>query len=169
MQEILIETIVKWFTTLDFQLSRKGENYIFICEKLGIHINTISQDEFFTALTTQLLLKIEDIFNLKSWNSNIDLCSLFGIKKLEEVRKPETEKKPENKKPEKKPEPSAKSEKEPENIEDWIQKELKKAFERGDLSKIKEPDLEPFVNPYIKKEFPRFPRWNEVICFVESL
>lgn len=162
MQEIILENLVKWVQTLDFSLSRKGENYVFVCEKLNININAISREEFYVAFTTQLLLKIEKLFNLKVLG--IDLKELFGIKKPEP-------KKEESKEEVKKP-------KEPiSNFEKWIKEELEKAHKNGEFGKVRDPvtnmqDLLEYwktlqYDLYDSKYFPRFP-WNEVICLVSK-
>ena len=44
MQETILTILSKWAQSLDFHFSRKGENYVFICEELGIRINAISSD-----------------------------------------------------------------------------------------------------------------------------
>ncbi len=164
MQEIILENLFKWVQTLDFSFSRKGENYIFICEELNININAISQEEFYAAFTNQLLLGIEKLFNLKVLG--IDLKELFGIKK-EETKKEKVKSK--------EAKPSAKTEEKPQDLENWIKQELNRAFENGELDKqpTKTQYLQEFwrnqkhLFPDYTQEYPRFP-WNEVICLVSK-
>lgn len=153
MQEIILENLFKWVQTLDFSFSRKGENYIFICEELNININAISQEEFYAAFTNQLLLGVEKLFNLKVLG--INLKELFGLKKEEPKQKTEKQEKQEK--------PSAKQE----INEDWIKEELEKAFRNGKLNKSK-PIIDDYFRDYTQnfKDFPKFP-WNQVICLVE--
>jgi hypothetical protein len=158
MQELILTTLSKWAQSLDFHFSRKGENYIFICEELGIHINAISQEEFFTAITTELLLKVEKFLKGTEF-----LGDLFGFKQKET---PKPEKKPEQ------PKPSAKEQEKPFDVENWIKEELRKDFLHGRLAprenshehfqKIIREQQTP-VNPFQNwpNEFP----WNKVICF----
>lgn len=152
MQDIIIERLMEWFRSLDFHFSRKGENYIFICEGLGIHVNAISQEEFFVALTNQILLTIiEKISNQVS-------------------KEPKKEEKTEQ------PKPSAKEQEKPFDVENWIREELKKEFQHEKLvprenshehfQKIIREQQTPInpLNPFQNWPNP-FP-WNQVICLV---
>lgn len=161
MQETILTVLSKWIQSLDFQFSRKGENYVFICEELGINVNSISQDEFFAAMINELLLKVEKFLRLESLGSDI-LRDLFGIKKKEE----------------KQPKPSVKpkqTEKTSEQVtEDWIRKELEKAFLNGEMNKSKSRKIEDLFEQW-KNQKQFFPdliqqpytplRPFEIICF----
>ena len=169
MQEIIIERLIQslaqWFSNLDFTLSKQNDKLSLTCKELNIKIENLPREEFITAVIEKGTDGLEKLFNLKALG--IDLKDFFGVKKQE----PKVEK-PEPKKEEPKPRLSAK----PENIEDWIEKELKKAFERGDLGNKKNSIEELFevyknqpVQPYDPfnpfRDWPkRFP-WNDVICF----
>lgn len=145
MQEIILENLAKWFSDLDFTLTKKNDKFSLICEELNIKIENLSREEFIKAVTEQGINGVEKLFNLKVLG--IDLRELLGLKK-------ETPKQPKREEQEK-----------PKNQEDWIREEVKKAFERGDLCKINEPKISKFdTEPYTVKEFPRFP-WNDIICF----
>ena len=160
MEEILTELAKKWFSSLDFTLSRKGENYTFVCEKLNIKINSISQEEFFATVTNEILLKIENF--LKSFG--------FGQETKQETKKEEPKPEKTEMKPEK---PSAKQE----INEDWIREELKKAFRNGEMNR-KRSTIDDLYRDWQRqrqdfpdyrldfKDVPKFP-WNQVICFVE--
>lgn len=165
MQETILTTLSKWIQSLDFQFSRKGENYIFICKELGINVNSISQDEFFVAMTNELLLKVEKFLRLESLGSDI-LRDLFGIKKKEEKQP----------KPSAKPEKPSKTEKTPEEVtEDWIRSEIQKAFLNGEMNKSKPRNIEDLFEQW-KNQKQFFPDYTlqspnrplrpfEIICF----
>lgn len=160
MQEIILENLVKWFSNLDFSLSKQNDKLSFTCKELNIEVKNLPKEEFITEVLEKGIDGVEKFFNLKVLG--IDLRELFGIK-------PKTNSKQEVKQPE----TSTKTEKSPKDWENWIKEELEKAFKQGDLEKIKDPMQDLFENwRKNKSNFPdyrlnwmdsRFP-WNQVIC-----
>ncbi len=164
MQEIILENLVKWFSNLDFSLSKQNDKLSFTCKELNIEVKNLPREEFITEVTEKGIDGVEKLFNLKVLG--INLRELFGIKKEEPKQKPE--------KPEMKPEkPSAKQE----VNEDWIREELEKAFRNGEMNR-KRSTIDDLYRDWQRqrqdfpdyrldfKDVPKFP-WNQVICFVE--
>ncbi len=153
MQEIILENLVKWFSNLDFNLSKQNDKLSFTCKELNIEVKNLPREEFITEVTEKGIDGVEKLFNLKVLG--INLRELFGIKKEEPKQKTE--------KPEKQEKPNAKQE----INEDWIKEELEKAFRNGKLNKSK-PIIDDYFRDYTQnfKDFPKFP-WNQVICLVE--
>lgn len=160
MQEIILENLVKWFSNLDFSLSKQNDKLSLTCKELNIEVKNLPREEFINEVTEKGIDGVEKLFNLKVLG--IDLREMFGIKKEET--------KEETKKPEK---PSAKQE----INEDWIREELEKAFRNGEMNKSR-PTIDDYFRDWQRnrfdfpdytqnfKDFPKFP-WNQVICFVE--
>jgi hypothetical protein len=158
MQEMILENLVKWFSNLDFSLTKQNNKLSLTCKELDIKIENLSREEFIATVIEQGITGVEKLFNLKVLG--IDLRELFGVKK-QKVKKEE-----------------AKAKEPVSNFEKWIKEELEKAHKNGEFGKVKDPvknmqDLleywktQKYYFPDYRLEFPKFP-WNEIICLVNE-
>ena len=157
MQETILTTLSKWFSNLDFSLTKQNNKLSLICKKLNIKIENLPKEEFIATAIEQGITGVEKLFNSKVLG--IDLRELFGVKK-KEVKKEESKKEPVS------------------NFEKWIKEELEKAHKNGEFGKVTDPaknmqDLleywktQKYYFPDYRLEFPKFP-WNEIICLVNE-